>query len=196
MKKIITHSLLFFLLLMILFSCQRELSFENGQQSKGSLKADANGDCLPMKIAGTYLTTVSLGDTNYLEVTVDVSSPGSYNISSNTVNGFSFKGSGNFSATGITTIRLNGTGKPATVGINNFIVQFDSSKCEIAVPVTSTNNPVAPATFTLEGSPGNCMNTVLSGSFVKGIPLIDSSNISISVKAGTLGTYKISTDTI
>ena len=112
MKKIITHSLLFCFLLAIFFSCQRELSFENGQQAKGSLKSDANGDCLPMKIAGTYLTTVSLGDTNYLEVTVDVSNPGSYNISTNTVNGFSFKGSGNFSAAGITTVKLNGRENP------------------------------------------------------------------------------------
>ena len=82
------------------------------------------------------------------------------------------------------------------MGISNFIVQYDLSKCEIAVPTTSTNNPVAPATFTLEGSPGNCINTVLSGNFVKGIPLTDSSKISISVKATTLGTYKVSTDTI
>src|SRR6187431_1279307 len=148
MKKIITHSLLFFLLLMILFSCQRELSFENGQQSKGSLKADANGDCLPMKIAGTYLTTVSLGDTNYLEVTVDVTSPGDYSISTNTVNGFSFKGSGNFSAAGITTVKLNGQGKPVTAGINNFIVQFDSSRCGIVVPTSSTDKPITAAAFT------------------------------------------------
>jgi len=196
MKKIITDSVLFCLLLLIVCSCQRELSFENGQQAKGSLKADANGNCLPMKIAGTYLTTVSLGDTNYLELTVDVASPGNYSISTNTVNGFSFKGSGNFSAAGITTVKLSGLGKPATVGINNFTVQFDSSKCEIAVSTTSNNPPITPATFTLEGSPGNCLNAVLSGNFVKGVPLTDSSKIRIAVNAGTVGTYKISTDTV
>src|ERR1700716_537977 len=98
MYRKILYPLLTSYMLIQIFSCQRELSFENGQQAKGSLKSDVTGDCLPKNIAGTYIVGKNLGDTNYIEVDVNVTQTGNYTILTDTVNGYTFKGRGNFTS--------------------------------------------------------------------------------------------------
>jgi hypothetical protein len=73
--------------------------------------------------------------TNYIEVEVNVTQPGFYSVHTNTVNGYSFTGSGNFSTTGSNVINLAGNGKPIVEGNNDFAITYDTSVCHIIVNV-------------------------------------------------------------
>src|SRR5947207_2228860 len=83
----------------LLFSCQKEYSFEKEATvvgAKGSLK-DSLGNCLPDSVHGTFYNGVTPGgDTAFVEIQVNVDSTGSYNISTDLQNGFMFKDSNYF----------------------------------------------------------------------------------------------------
>src|SRR6266498_5900838 len=112
-----TYKLLlgFFVMIAIVLSCQKERSFEKGSHilSNGSLQSGATGDCLGSVVAGTYKKDTALNSANYVDVQVDVTAAGTYGISTDTVNGFYFNAFGTFTATGINTVRLQGSGTPA-----------------------------------------------------------------------------------
>jgi len=181
------------ILLSLFFSCQRELSFEAGPPSVGSLKKDLNNNCMPIIIGGTYIAGQNIGDSNYIEVEVNVTIAGSYTISTDTVNGYSFKTAGRFTNTGSARIRLTGIGKPIAAGNNNFIVRYDTSSCEVSIPVSNSGNI---ASFTLQGSPNTCMNNTVVGGYIKACLLDTSNKVKISVNVTIPGTYTISTNTI
>ena len=182
------------LFLSFIFSCQKEISSEEGPASVGSLKKDLNGDCLPINIGGVYTAGQNLGDTNYIEVEVNVTTGGSYLIKTDTVNGYSFKTTGRFTNTGSIRVRLTGAGKPITAGNNNFTIRYDTSICQVSVTVR--NNGTGPAAFTLQGAPNICMNDTVVGSYVKGSTLDTASKVKLSVNVTSPGTYTISTNTV
>ncbi len=49
-----------FCVLFFLISCQKEKSLESAATARGSLQADATGDCLPKTVAGNYLAGKAL----------------------------------------------------------------------------------------------------------------------------------------
>jgi hypothetical protein len=118
-------------------SCQKENSFEVGQLAKGSLQSAA-GDCLPKTVYGTYKPGVALNDTNALEVSVNVGTTGAYTITTDTVNGYSFKANGNFTATGGAIVKLKAYGTPTVAGTDNFTVRFDTTICVVQVTVAAS----------------------------------------------------------
>jgi hypothetical protein len=186
-----------FLIAGILFytcSCQKEFSVEGSQVSAGSLKNQPTGECLADKINGSYTVGKSLGDTNYIQVQVNVTQQGFYSITTNTVNGYSFEASGNFTTTGSNTVKLAGSGKPFAEGSNDFTVRYDTSKCHIVVNV----QPAAittPAIFTLEGSPNACMIDTVFGNYLN-ISLINTNYIKVGVDVTSSGSYSISTNAV
>ena len=121
-------------------SCQKEFSIENGLaagSATGSLK-DELGDCLPATVNGKYVRNIDLTDSNSVVVQVNFSAPGSYIIFTDTSNGFSFHASGVTKDTGLQSIRLTGSGRPALAQLTNFAVAFDTSVCMFSVNVTDT----------------------------------------------------------
>jgi hypothetical protein len=62
-----------------------------------------------------------------------VATTGTYNITTNTVNGVSFSNSGTFSVTGVQTVLLTGTGTPLNSGSQTFTVTFGSSTCTFSI---------------------------------------------------------------
>jgi len=182
------------LLLIGIFSCKKEESLENSKTgtSSGSLQADATNECLPKTVQGVYVAGVSLGSTNFIEVDIDVDLIGSYFITTDTINGYYFSGSGNFSATGINTVKLSGKGKPLAQGGDFFTVDFDSTSCNVAVTVLPATAG-APAVFTLQTSGTNCMDASVSGDYTKGVVLNSTNKVTVKVNVTTIGSYSIST---
>jgi len=138
MKRLISLFVLFFLSFWMLSSCEKEYSVEGGggaSSSTGVLNKDAFGGCLPINIGGVYKKDAALGAGNFVEVQVAVSNPGSYVISSDTVNGYHFRASGVFNLPGLYTIRMLGKGTPLAVGTNAFIARYGGSECFFEVPV-------------------------------------------------------------
>jgi len=140
-------------LMIISYSCKKEYSQEegSGNKSSGSLQSEATGECLPKTVNGAYIAGTALGTSNYIEVDVDVTKAGSYTITSDTVNGYYFTASGEFTGAGINTVKLFGKGKPLAEGSDFFIVSYDTTFCEVEVEVLPTGTqppPPPPATGT------------------------------------------------
>jgi hypothetical protein len=176
-----------------LHSCQKEISF-NATVAQGSLQA-TNGDCLPKTVSGPYTATKALNDSNFIEVSVNVQMAGSYTISTDTVNGFSFKATGTFTNTGVTKVRLKGTGTPAAAGVSNFTVSFGTTSCLISVTVTSLGTTSNQANFTLLGSGSGCSFTP-EGNYIKDSTLNNSNRVAVQVNVSTVGIYNITTNAV
>ncbi len=129
--------LLCFSVTTLFLSCQKEYSLEIGQitSATGSLKDSTTGNCFASTVNGTYYNGVAPGDTNYVEITVNVTSPGTYFIATNTQNGFSFSDSGFFDKTGYGTVRLKAISTPTLPVTTDFTVSFDTSVCSFSVNV-------------------------------------------------------------
>src|SRR6266404_7469478 len=186
---------LFFLIAFIM-SCQKETSFEkgSGNPSDGSLQSGTTGDCLGNVLAGTYKKDTSLNSTNYVDVKVDVKTGGSYVISSDTINGFYFRATGNFAATGVNTVRLQGSGKPLTAGTNTFTVTYDSTQCTFSVITLGAGGGTA--VFTLAGAPTNCTPGTTQGTYTAGTATNSTNKATIQVNVTTAGTYSIVTTAV
>lgn len=194
--RIVSAAFVTLLLFAVFVSCQKEKSFEVGAPAVGSLRSDNTGDCLPKTAVGAYIAGTALSDSNYMEVEVDVASPGSYSIRTDTINGYSFSGMGNFDKSGINRIRLSASGTPTTAGQDNFTVIFDTSFCFVPVTVLPEGSTSGPATFTLQGAGDSCMVSTLSGDYSQNVPLTGSNTVRIKINASTPGTYTVTTDTV
>ncbi|MDZ4794457.1 MAG: hypothetical protein SGI83_09290 [Bacteroidota bacterium] len=192
MKK---HVFYYLAIIMVLIAgCQKELSFELGNTpAKGSLQSDISGDCLPKTVNGVYEATKPLvPTTNTITVSVIVTRTGIYTITTDTVNGYYFRATGTFTALGATTVTLRSNGTPFVVGIDNFVVSYDGTVCDIAVEVFPAGAG-GPAVFTLVsgGSPVNCATAVVSGTYVKDAVVGATNYVDVTVNITMIGTYNI-----
>jgi len=179
----------------MLTGCKKELSLESGNiQSEGSLQSDVTGDCLPKTVNGAYSAGSALvAIANYIMVDVNVTSAGSYLIYTDTVNGYYFKATGVFTALGTNTVKLIGNGTPFAAGTDNFVVNYDSTVCDIAITVLPAGNT---ATGTLGGGPGACTPSTINGVYMVGNPLTTHNTVAIQVTVTTIGIYNITTNTV
>ena len=139
MKRYLSLMFLCLVSTALFFSCSKEYSLETdalqgGNTAAGTLK-DTSGNCLPIVVKGSYYNGVVPGDTNYIQVTVNVKTAGSFNIQTDLQNGFQFAGTGIFNSTGIQTINLKASGTPSQIISTNFTLTFDSSACMFTVNV-------------------------------------------------------------
>ncbi len=181
----------------LIHSCSKELSLEgigSTAQSAGSLQKETAGDCLPKTVKGTYeVGTILVPASNYIEIQVNVTATGSYQISTEIAAGISFSSTGNFNSTGIKTVQLKGTGTPSTAGTRQFTVTYNGTSCKVNVDILPTGGAL-PATFDLKGTTGACDAFALSGAYATGIVLNSAANnVKLKVNVKTIGTYNIST---
>lgn len=175
-----------------LVSCQKEYSEENGGAggaATGTLKAAGTGECLPSSVHGNFVAGTALAATHYINVDVDITTIGTYTITTDVVNGYSFSASGIATATGVQTIKLAASGTPTAAGANTFTVKFGTSQCNIVVDVypVGTGNAV----LTLGGAPGNCTVATLAGTYTQGTAMNSSNTATVEVTATTAGFYDI-----
>lgn len=177
-------------------SCQKETSYEGGATtlSVGSLKSGGSGDCLPSNVNGIYKAGVNLNTSNYIDVTVNVTTAGSYVVKSDTVNGMYFRGVGVFASTGNQVVRLTGGGRPSTAQLSLLTVKYNGSSCKIGVNAISSSTPEAE--FQLNGSPTNCVGYTVNGNYVAGTTLTAANTLTFMVNVTVLGTYSLSVPSV
>ncbi len=194
MKKHIFYFLALAIVMMV--GCQKELSFEGSNSpATGSLQAETTGDCLPKTVNGIYEASKALVPaTNTISVQVNVARTGSYIVYTDTVNGYYFRTTGTFTTLGLNTVILRSSGTPFAAGVNNFVVNFDSTVCDIQVTVLPAGAG-GPASFTLQGTgtPAVCNSATPTGVYIIGAPLDASNKVTLSVNVTTIGTYSITT---
>jgi len=172
----------------IFMACQKEVSFEKGNStaSVGSLSVDGSGNCLGAVVSGVYYKDTAIKASNYVDISVQVDTAGTYSISSDTVNGYYFKATGTFTATGAQVIRLIGGGKPLAVGTNIFTVSYNGTFCDFTVTVTAPSG--GSSAFTV-----NCTGATPTGTYVAGTALTASNTITLNVTVTVIGSWSVTT---
>jgi len=176
-------------------ACQKQLDFDTNGISAGTLKKDGTGNCMPSTINGIYQKDTALTADNFIDVNVDVTVVGTYTIKSDTVNGFSFKGTGTLGVTGNNVIRLYGSGKPLASNVTTFTITYGTSICVIDVTVIGPGGGAA--IYTLGGAPASCAGFTLGpGTYTAGQILVAANTVLTNVNVTGLGTYDLGTDTV
>ncbi len=190
MKTLIRISSLLLSISVLFMACQKEASFEKGNSSAsvGSLSVDASGNCLGAVVSGTYYKDTAIKASNYVDVSVQVDTAGTYTISSDTVNGYYFKATGSFTGTGTQVVRLSGGGKPLDAGTNIFTVTYNNTVCEFSVAVTASVPTGGSSVFTV-----TCTGSTPVGVYVAGTPLTATNTITLNVDVTTAGTWSVTT---
>lgn len=177
----------------VIFSACKKNDIFTDRLSVGSLK-DSSGNCLPSSVHGEYNSGTTLLVEHYIDVHVNVDTVGAYSIATDSMNGYSFKGTGTFGIKGDNLVRLYGHGTPLFGGVNIFTVRYGSSACRIAVMVKGA--AAVPSVFTLDTLAGACPGVVLEGTFTSNIPATASNKAKLGVVVTTPGTYSITTTAI
>lgn len=167
-------------------------TFPNGSVNPSStgVLGDSSGNCQPVIFMGTYAQGIPTTSSNAVEVSVTVTVPGPYTISTNTVNGVSFLGSGTFAITGPQNVLLYASGTPASSGNNVFTLQYGNSQCGFTLNVLGT------AIGTLGSTAGSCTPFTLNGTYQQGILFNAGNTVQFQVNVTTPGAYHISTDSV
>lgn len=143
--------------------------------------AGAPGNCSGGVANGTYGEGLALNSSNTLTVTLDVTTIGTYNITTTTNNGITFSGTGAVIATGTQTVTLQGSGTPAAAGSFNIAIAT-AAPGSCTVPLTV----LGPAQFTAD-----CASATVNGTYKQGEALTAANTITLQVTATTAGAYSI-----
>lgn len=144
--------------------------------------------CANIQAQGSYYIGMPLGETNKLTVEVNVTSTGFWSINTNTLNGYSFAGTGTFATVGAHTIELLGTGRPLASGTNQFNL---SSNAANASSCSNIAVVVAPVKYTVD-----CAQAIISGSYMQDVALNSSNTITLKVHVLATGKTTLSTNTV
>jgi hypothetical protein len=144
MSTQLKHLFIFLLAGFLFTSCEKELSEENGGIQTGVVGGTAvynldgsPGTCIVATVNGDYKVGTAMNISNTITLSVNVTTIGTYTISTNALNGISFSGAGAFVATGQQTITLTGSGTAIAAG--TFTYAFGANGCSFSVTVNGSN---------------------------------------------------------
>lgn len=116
-------------------NCSFDITFSPAVPPSEFTLAGAPDACMEPVIDGVYAVGTALSASNTITLKVNVTTAGSYSITTNTVNGISFSGSGVFSATGTDIpVTLTGSGTPLAKGTATLKPDMNSS-CSFDISV-------------------------------------------------------------
>jgi len=188
--KLFNLILAFITIAFFLTACQKNTDLNADGISIGTFKSTGSGSCSVVAKNGLFKVDSVLNNAYYVDVEVEVTVAGSFNIKSDTVNGFSFKKTGTIS-TGLNIVRLYASGKPIAVGTNTFTISYGITTCSFSITVFGAGGGFGTALYTLGGSPGNCSVSSLNGNYVVGLAMTAANKVEMGVNVSTVGTYVI-----
>ena len=186
--KISNLTITLFIAAIFFTACQKSYDINPDGESIGTLKDTTSGACLPVTVNGIFRVDSVLTNDNYVDVEVNVTVGGRFDIKSDSVNGYSFKKTGTV-GTGLNRIRLYASGKPTATGTNIFTIKYGLKSCTFSITVF--NSGTGTALYTLGGSPGNCSITSITGNYITGVPMAAANRVQATVNVTSIGTYTI-----
>jgi hypothetical protein len=113
----------------------------------------APGLCMNPVLTGAFVVGQALDTSCQVTLTINVSSPGTYSITTNRMNGYQFEASDTVRATGEQKIILKAVGIPTIAGTDVFSVALGPSACTFPSSAMKPFQPTSPDYFPLsEGS--------------------------------------------
>ena len=185
----------------IFLSCTKEYSIEKAAGGAGSTGGTAvfslegsPGVCASAFLSGSYTAGTAVTAANTVLVSANVTTIGTYTITTSTANGIKFTGAGSFTTTGLQFIELTASGTATAAGTFN----YTSGTTGCSFPVTFTTSGgggsgSGTAVFTFNGAPGYCTTATVSGVYTAGTALGAGNTVVIAVNVTTAGSYTIST---
>lgn len=110
-----------------------EATFPNAVPPSTGVLGDSSGNCKPVVLNGTYTQGITATAANTVQAQVVVAVAGTYTISTNTVNGITFSGTGTFTNPGVQNVILTASGVPVASGGQNFVLSYGNSQCGFTV---------------------------------------------------------------
>ena len=95
----------------------------------------APNNCAPVTVNGFYILLKPLDAANTVVIQANITTPGSYTVTTNTANGMSFSASGVFAGSGLQNIILRGSGTPQATGQSTITPNYGTSTCSFNVTV-------------------------------------------------------------
>ena len=169
------------------------LQYWNATQWIGNCSNNNNGvatitDCSSGTLNGTYQQGVAMNSTNTKVLTVNVTQIGAWSLSSNTVNGVSWSGSGTFTTTGSQTITVTASGTPTASGSFSYIYNLGGNTCTGSITFVSSGGV---ATIT------DCTTGALNGTYQQGTAMNGTNEwLPITVNVTQLGAYSVTSNTV
>ncbi|MEP3837100.1 MAG: fibrinogen-like YCDxxxxGGGW domain-containing protein [Algibacter sp.] len=137
--------------------------YYNGSKWSGCLTEAATNslDCSSPTATGAFVSGAALKSNNTITIDVLVNVIEPYTISTNTINGYSFSGTGVFTNIGLNKITLTGSGTPIIEQTDTFTITFEGNgdTCSTDITVTSILS--------------NCLEYLNAGFTTDGIYTID-----------------------
>src|SRR5436190_4711417 len=174
-------------------SCQKPGNDFTSNKSVGTLKKTASVDCQPITVSGTFQVGTTLTNNSYIDVQLNVTTQGTFDIKTDTINGYSFSRTGGVGV-GLHTIRLYANGTPLSGGTNIFTVKYGTSTCTFNVGVNA--GTTTPAVYSLGATSGACTGFVLAGTYTAGTALTSTNTVTLTVNVSVLGSYNLSTTSV
>lgn len=148
-------------------------------------------DCNGAIVQGDYMIGRSLDGNNKIVLEVNVQSVGYWSISTNTVNGYSFRGSGTFTQIGgPQTIELLGTGTPIVSGSNSFNLTSNSD-AGTSTSCTGVQVVVQAIKYTVD-----CSQAIVAGVYKQDEAMTASNTVTIKANVQATGETTIRTNTV
>lgn len=148
-------------------------------------------DCNGASVEGEYMIGRALDGTNKMVLVVDVQSTGYWSVSSNTINGYSFRGSGTFTQTGAgQVIELLGTGAPIASGTNSFNLTSNSD-AGTRTNCMGVEVVVKPIRYSID-----CSNAIVAGVYKQDEAMTASNTVTIKANILATGETSIRTNTV
>jgi hypothetical protein len=116
-------------------NCQASIIVRDPGNNATFVLQGSPNTCINDTLVGTFVKGTALDTNSKVIISVNVSTPGNYIVSTNQVNGYSFSGSGVFTATGVQTITLTASGTPLNPGSDVFKVSAGNTSCSFSVAV-------------------------------------------------------------
>ena len=168
------------------------------------------GDCNGEIVSGRFVADTALTGANTVTITVDVTVPGPYWISTNTVNGISFSQASTFMSTGSQTAVLTGTGTPIATDTANFTVTALNGSGDSCTFSVATVKGILPPTFltcffngvyrnfvdsAVANNSDSAGNSGITGLYIRGLDTVLNSNSMIEFGVGSTGSVGMGTYT-
>ncbi|MDN3657588.1 hypothetical protein QWZ08_18190 [Ferruginibacter paludis] len=196
MKNTLFYIFSFIIFTLAFTSCEKERSTESGLFTTGTNSGTSiysyvgAPNCTSPKVKGSYAAGVSVTIANTVTLQVNVQTPGTYLISTATINGITFKGSGTFSTTGIQNLNLLATGSPVAAGTFTYIPGTNGCTFEVVF----NEGTVATSVYTFPDAPNVCSAITVNGSYIAGETLSAANTVNgIQVNVTKTGTWAVAT---